>query len=98
MHRIVNQSIPKNSGSLVICGVVSQTLRRHTQPQQSCGKICVDVSSHYWAVIREYDRDTETALKLIRSEMDHACEAHGFDRVFSPGELEQGTIGYRDGK
>ncbi len=53
------------------------------------GKICVDVSSRYWAVIREYGRDPGTALKLIRSELDHACGAHGFGRVFSPGELEE---------
>ena len=53
------------------------------------GKICVDVSSRYWAVIREYGRDPETALKLIRSELDHAYGAHGFGRVFSPGELAE---------
>jgi len=53
------------------------------------GRICVDVSSRYWAVIQEYGRDTETALKLIRSELDHACGAHGFGRVFSTEELEE---------
>ncbi|KAF5409894.1 MAG: Ubiquinone/menaquinone biosynthesis C-methyltransferase UbiE [Candidatus Methanocomedens sp.] len=46
------------------------------------GRICVDVSSRYWAVILEYGRDSGTALKLIRSELDHACEAHGLGRVF----------------
>ena len=53
------------------------------------GRVCVDVSSRYWAVIREYGRDPEIALKLIRSELDHAGGAHGFGRVFSPGELEE---------
>jgi ubiquinone/menaquinone biosynthesis C-methylase UbiE len=53
------------------------------------GRICVDVSGRYFAVIQEYGRDPETALKLIRSEMDHACGAHGFGRVFSPGELKE---------
>jgi len=49
----------------------------------------VDVSSRYWAVIREYGRDPGTALKLIRSGLDYACGAHGFGRVFSLGELEE---------
>jgi len=53
------------------------------------GRICVDVASRFWAVIQEYGRDPGTALKLIRSELDHACGAHGFGRVFSPGELEE---------
>ena len=53
------------------------------------GRICVDVSSRYWAVIRKYGRDPETALKLIRSELDHVHGAHGFGRVFSPEELEE---------
>ncbi|KAF5411531.1 MAG: Ubiquinone/menaquinone biosynthesis C-methyltransferase UbiE [Candidatus Methanogasteraceae archaeon] len=53
------------------------------------GRICVDVSSRYWAVIQECGRDPETALKLIRSELDHACGAHGLGRVFSPEELEE---------
>ncbi len=53
------------------------------------GRICVDVSSRYWAVIQKYGRDPETALKLIRSELDHAHGAHGFGRVFSPEELEE---------
>ncbi|PXF56786.1 MAG: hypothetical protein C4B59_16345 [Candidatus Methanogaster sp.] len=53
------------------------------------GRICVDVSSRYWAAILEYDKDPETALKLIRYELNHACGAHGFGRVFSPRELEE---------
>jgi ubiquinone/menaquinone biosynthesis C-methylase UbiE len=53
------------------------------------GRICVDVSSRYFAVIQQYGRDSGTALKLISSELDHACGAHGFGRVFSPGELKE---------
>jgi ubiquinone/menaquinone biosynthesis C-methylase UbiE len=53
------------------------------------GRICVDVSSRYWAAMNEYDKDPVTALKLIRSELDHARGAHGFGRVFSPEELEE---------
>ena len=53
------------------------------------GRICVDVSSRYWAAMNEYDKDPETALELIISKLDHAGGAHGFGRVFSPGELEE---------
>jgi hypothetical protein len=39
--------------------------------------------------MNEYGKDPGTALKLIRSKLDHACGAHGFGRVFSPEELEE---------
>lgn len=63
--------------------------RELTRVMKRGGKICVDASSRYWVVIHESGRDPEIALKLVNFELNHACGAHGFGRVFSPKELRE---------
>ena len=54
------------------------------------GKIIVDAHSRYWAVRNELRKDTDIALKLAKSELNHAYDIFGdWCRVFSPKELRE---------
>jgi ubiquinone/menaquinone biosynthesis C-methylase UbiE len=57
---------------------------------KSHGKIVVDAFSRYWAVMREIGKNPEAALKLVKSELNHAYDIHGdWGRVFSPEEFKE---------
>lgn len=57
---------------------------------KSQGKIVVDVFSRYWAATREVSKNPEVALKLVKSELNHAYDIHGdWGRVFSPEEFKK---------
>jgi ubiquinone/menaquinone biosynthesis C-methylase UbiE len=52
------------------------------------GRLFADGMSRYWAATRQ--EDIETALKLIKSELNYACAARGqWRRVFSPEEFTE---------
>ena len=51
--------------------------------------IIVDALSRYWAATHELNNNLELALKLVKSERNHAYDIHGmWQRVFSPEELK----------
>ena len=53
------------------------------------GKIIVDALSRYGAVVHEFNRSPEVALKLVRSEVDYTYDIHGdWQRAFSPEEFK----------
>jgi len=59
--------------------------------------IIIDVLSRYWAATHELNKNPELALKLVKSEINHAYDIHGdWQRVFSPEEftglLEKNSI------
>ena len=54
------------------------------------GGIVVDTLSRYWAATSVLESDPEFALKLLKSERNHAYDAHGdWQRVFSPDEFQE---------
>jgi len=86
---------PDESFDLVLCvrgpiSLATDSLKAAgelTRVMKGGGRICVDVSSRYWAAMHESGKNPELALKLINFESNHAHGAHGFGRVFSPKEL-----------
>ena len=69
--------------SLKAAGELSRVLKRG-------GKIIVDAHSRYWAVKNELRKNPDTALKLAKSELNHAYDIFGdWCRVFSPKELRE---------
>ena len=53
------------------------------------GKIIIDALSRYGASVHELNKNPETALKLLKSEVNHAYDFHrDWMRVFSPEELK----------
>ena len=88
---------PDESFDLVLCvrgpiSLATDSLKAAgelTRVMKRGGRICVDVSSRYWAAMQESGKNPEMALRLINFELNHAHGAHGFGRVFSPKELRE---------
>jgi len=54
------------------------------------GTIIVDGFGRYCLAMHEFTRNPDLALKLIRSELNYACDRHGDrGRVFAPEELRE---------
>jgi len=54
------------------------------------GKIIVDAIGRYRAATRDISKHPGVALKLVKSELNHAYDIHGdWGRVFSPKELKE---------
>ena len=72
-----------NADSLEAAKELSRVLKRG-------GVIVVDALSRYWAAMRLFESDPEFALKLFKSEKNHAYDAYGdWQRVFSPDEFQE---------
>jgi ubiquinone/menaquinone biosynthesis C-methylase UbiE len=86
---------PDESFDLVIClhgpFSIADSLKAAgelTRVMKRGGKIIVDAHSRYWAVQNELRRDPDAAVKLAKSELDHAYDIFGdWCRVFSPQEF-----------
>jgi ubiquinone/menaquinone biosynthesis C-methylase UbiE len=67
----------------------SKAAKELTRVLKKSGKIIVDVFGRYRAAMREFSRNPEVALNLVRFELNHAYDRHGdWGRVFSPEELK----------
>ncbi|NMX22260.1 hypothetical protein C5S30_07585 [ANME-1 cluster archaeon GoMg4] len=68
----------------------SKAARELTRVLKNGGKIVVDAFGRYRAAMREFSRNPEVALKLVRFELNYAYDSHGdWGRVFSPEELKE---------
>jgi ubiquinone/menaquinone biosynthesis C-methylase UbiE len=68
----------------------SEAARELTRVLKNGGKIIVDAFGRYRAAMREFSRNPEVALKLVRFELNYAYDRHGdWGRVFSPEELKE---------
>jgi len=94
---IASLPFPDESFDLVIClhGPLSiadslKAAGELTRVMKRGGKIIVDAHSRYWAVKNELRKNPDRALKLAKSELNHAYDIFGdWCRVFSPIELRE---------
>ena len=94
---IASLPFPDEIFDLVIClhgpFSIADSLRAAgelTRVMKRGGKIIVDAHSRYWAVKNALRKDPDTALKLAKSELNHAYDIFGdWCRVFSPKELQE---------
>jgi ubiquinone/menaquinone biosynthesis C-methylase UbiE len=72
-----------NADSFVAAKELTRVLKRG-------GLIIVDTLSRYWAATDVLNNDPDQALKLLKSERNHAYDVHGdWQRVFSPEEFQE---------
>jgi len=94
---IASLPFPDESFDLVIClhGPLSiadslKAAGELTRVMKRGGKIIVDAHSRYWAVKNELRKNPDAALKLAKSELNHAYDIFGdWCRVFSQKELRE---------
>jgi ubiquinone/menaquinone biosynthesis C-methylase UbiE len=94
---IASLPFPDESFDLVIClhGPLSiadslKAAGELTRVLKRGGKMIVDAHSRYWAVKNELPKNPDAALKLAKSELNHAYDIFGdWCRVFSPKELRE---------
>lgn len=64
--------------------------RELTRVLKRGGVVVVDTLSRYWAVINVLNSDPDLALKLMKSERNHAYDVHGdWQWVYSPEEFRE---------
>jgi 2-polyprenyl-3-methyl-5-hydroxy-6-metoxy-1,4-benzoquinol methylase len=67
----------------------SKAAKELTRVMKKGGIIMVDTLSRYWAANNALNNNPDLALKLFKSESNHAYDVHGdWQRVFSPEEFQ----------
>jgi len=94
---IASLPFPDEDFALVVClhgpFSIADSLRAAgelTRVMKRGGEIIVDAHSRYWAARQELRKNPEAALKLAKSQLNHAYDIFGdWCQVFSPKELRE---------
>jgi ubiquinone/menaquinone biosynthesis C-methylase UbiE len=71
------------------CADSLQAAKELTRVMKRGAMIIVSDLSRYGTAVHEFNKNPEAALKLLKSEVNHAYTIHGdWERVFSPEELK----------